>query len=332
MTFKVIQPGLMTTIQDIGRRGHQALGFTTAGVLDYQSAILANQLVGNDSNSALIELTLQGISFEVLENTRMATAGAPMEYSLNGVKLPIGRSVSLKKGDFVAFGITHTGLRTYLAVSGGFFVEKVLGSVSTHVRSKIGPNGGSPIQAGDILFSRESERISYPWVIKEEIEKQTEKIRLIPGPEYQDFTEEAKKTLVRQPYVVQNDSDRMGIRLSGEGLETKTKEHDILSAPTQLGNIQVPKSGQPIILLNDRQTTGGYKRIATVAKVDIPKLVQKRPNETIHFEMIDLESASNLYKQKMEDLLTGKYLELDHEFTYFRRTQAEKINQLLMRE
>jgi len=333
MTFLVKKPGLLSTVQDLGRIGSQSSGFSPAGALDYQSAILANQLVGNDPNTALIDLTLQGISFEVRSDTTIAAAGAPMEIKVNERELAVGRSITLNKGDLVEFGIAKEGLRTYLAVAGGFDVEEVLGSSSTHVRSSIGGYEGRALQAGDVLFANGNEENQFPLAVKEELNLSDEEttLRIVPAPEYDEFTDDSKETLVKESYAIGKDSDRMGIRLDGKTLETTSGAHDILSEPTQLGNVQVPKNGLPIILLNDRQTTGGYKRIATVAKVDIPKVAQLRPGQKINFEMIDLNQATALYKEKMTGLLEKDYLTIDSAHKYYRRTEAERVTQLLMR-
>ncbi len=331
MAFILKDSGLLSTIQDKGRFGYQSLGISPAGALDYKSAILANQLVNNKPEAAVIEMTLTGISFEVTKNTTIAAAGAKMTIQVNDRQYPIGRAISLAKGDQVRFGQATDGLRTYLAVAGGFLLAEVLGSYSTHLRTYMGGYEGRALKVGDILHYNGANNENYFKVAKKQTAVPNLKIRLIPGPNYDDFIQEAKETLVHQPYTITRSNDRMGIRLDGQPLKTKGGVHDILSEPTQLGNIQVPKNGQPIVLLNDRQTTGGYKRIASVAKIDLPKLVQLKPNEQVSFEMIPLEEAQVLYREEMENLLSGNNLTDDKAFNYYRRVEAERIQKLFMR-
>ncbi len=327
--FKVRRPGLLSTIQDLGRTGYQSQGFSPAGAMDFESAILANDLLKNEMNAPVIEMTMQGMSFEVLQNTFIATAGAHMTVDVNGKSFPIGRVIALKQGDFVTFGRVKDGLRTYLAVPGGFKGDEVLGSHSTHVRSGIGGFHGRAIQRGDILNSYKTDRQVFPYVIKKKEPEIIRTIRIIEGPEYDRFSEDAKEKLVTEWYVIDNQSDRMGIRLNGDALNTIDGAHDIISAPTQLGNVQVPKNGQPIILMNDRQSSGGYTRIATVAKIDILKLSQMHPGERFMFKMISIDEALDLYVRKIKDLHDRRSIYADREFQYYRRREAEFVNELL---
>lgn len=331
MAFLIKEPGLLSTIQDSGRFGYQSTGISPAGALDYKSAILANQLVNNDPNDSVIELTLTGLSFEVTKNTTIAATGATMTIQVNGVEYPIGRPIPLTKGDFVEFGRATNGLRTYLAVAGGFLLKEVLGSYSTHIRTHMGGYKGRPLEKGDTLHYNGSNNENYFKVSMETLNQSDPTIRIIPGPNYEDLTDESKKSLVEKPYTITRSNDRMGIRLEGETLETKDGVHDILSEPTQLGNIQIPKNGQPIILLNDRQTSGGYKRMASIAKVDLPKLVQLNPDEKIRFEMISLKEAIQLYRDELNKLMNKEYLVNDTGYAFYRRLEAENVQQLLMR-
>lgn len=331
MTFKVTDAGILTTIQDLGRVGHQSVGISPAGVLDYKSAILANFLLNNDPNAAVLEFNLRGISFVVQKDITIATAGAPMKLTINEEVRSIGRAYSLSKGDFVSFGMTTEGMRTYLAVAGGFKVDDVLGSSSTHIRSNMGGFQGRALEVNDLLSYSGNNEIHFPLVVKEETAEKNNIIRIIEAPNYDSFTEESKMKLVDTQYEIGRSNDRMGIRLDGETLETRDGVHDVLSEPTQLGNIQVPKNGLPIILLSDRQTTGGYKRIASVIKVDLPKLVQLRPGEEIQFELVDLNTATELYKKEMQKILNKEYLNISSEFSDYRRVEADRIMELLMR-
>lgn len=331
MVFVINNPGILTTIQDSGRHGYQSIGISPAGALDYKSAFLANQLVNNEPGTAVLEMTLSGIAFKVTKSTTIATAGALMPIHVNGVEYQIGRAIPLAKGDQVEIGYAKKGLRTYLAVAGGFLMEPVLGSYSTHLRTNMGGYKGRSLRKGDILSYNGVNNENYFRVVKDEVSHLDNVIRLIPGPNYNDLTKRSMDTLFNKFYTITRSNDRMGIRLEGEALTMKDNVHDILSEPTQLGNIQVPKNGMPIILLNDRQTSGGYKRVASVAKIDLPKLVQLNPDEKILFEMITLEEATALYRKEIAEILSGHYLTTDKDFVYYRRVEAERIQKLFMR-
>lgn len=329
MVFVIKNPGVLTTIQDSGRHGYQSIGISPAGALDYKSAFLANQLVNNEPGSAVLEMTLSGIAFIVTKNTTIATAGAFMPIRVNDVEYPVGRAILLAKGDQVEIGYAKKGLRTYLAVAGGFLMEPVLGSYSTHLRTNMGGYKGRALKKGDILSYNGANNENYFRVVKDELSYLDNAIRLVPGPNYADLTKQSSHALLNEFYTITRSNDRMGIRLEGEAMTMKDNVHDILSEPTQLGNIQVPKNGKPIILLNDRQTSGGYKRVASVAKADLPKLVQLQPDEKIRFEMITLEEATALYQKEMAKILSGHYLTTDKDFVYYRRVEAERIQNYL---
>ncbi|GMR70885.1 biotin-dependent carboxyltransferase family protein [Aerococcus viridans] len=330
MAFYIQEAGILSTFQDLGRYGHQSTGISPAGVLDYKSAVLANQLVGNNINEAVIEMNFTGISFDVMKDTVISVVGAEMRIDINGRQYTGGKAIKLAKGDQVKFGKTLNGIRSYLAVAGGFHLKKELGSYSTHLRTAMGGHQGRPLQKGDLIAYNGKSNHTFPYYSNEKV-GDTRTIRIITGPNYDDLTIEAKESLTKTPYKITRSSDRMGIRLEGIALKTTDGVHDILSAPTQLGNIQVPKNGQPIILLNDRQTTGGYKRMATVAKIDLPKLVQIPPEEEIYFELIELDNAVSLYKDEMNKLLNNDYLKIDSEHSDYRRITAEKVKTILMR-
>lgn len=329
MSFKVLKPGVYTTVQDLVRVGHQSSGFSPAGAMDYKSAMIANQLLNNDVNSAVLEFTMQGATLEVLSDTIIAIYGASMDCFINENEIPSGLSYQVYEGDILTFGVVDRGMRTYLAVQGGFDEEIVRGSRSTHPRSGIGGHKGRPLKSGDIIYPIGGELDYYYKQATEQVNYDDNVFHVIPGPQYGLFTEAAKKILLDEKYEISKDSDRMGMRLNGSKLETNDGSHDILSEPTQLGNIQVPKSGLPIILLNDRQTAGGYTRIATVALFDLPKLVQMKPGQTIQFKEISVEEATERYSNLLHQIYSGKFIEDRHDFTHYRRHTAEKISKLL---
>lgn len=326
MTFKVLNPGMFSTIQDAGRFSYQTFGFSPSGVLDYRAHKLANRLLGNEDDAAVLEMTLQGVELLALKDTVISTSGAKAALTIDGSVYDHGTAVKVMKDETLKIGKCENGSRTYLAVSGGFDVPEILGSRSTHTRSGIGGFKGRTLKNGDILkaaggdFSDGLKRI-----------KSFESdniIRIIPGQQYDRFEEGVQKKLFNSEYKITKDSDRMGIRLDGPGLQTDAG-HDVLSEPTQLGSIQVPKNGQPIILLNDRQTAGGYVRIATVALADIPKLVQKSPGEKLTFKAVDVDEAVKLYKEELAKISSGEYFEDISDFTSIRRQASLKISKLM---
>lgn len=326
MTFKVLDPGLFSTIQDAGRFSYQAFGFSPSGVLDYRAHKLANRLLGNEDNAAVLEMTLQGVTLEAGKDTVISTSGAKAAITIGGNTYDHGTAIKVMKGETLKIGKCEDGSRTYLAVSGGFDVPEILGSRSTHTRSGIGGFKGRTLKSGDVLKSAGGDFTNKLKKIKSF--ESDDDIHIIPGQQYDRFEEEVQEKLFNSEYTITKDSDRMGIRLNGAELQTDAG-HDVLSEPTQLGSIQVPKNGQPIILLNDRQTAGGYVRIATVALADIPKLVQKSPGGKLRFKKIGVDKATELYKEELRRIDADEYFEPVTGFTSIRRHTSLKISKLM---
>lgn len=326
MTFKVLNPGLFSTIQDAGRFSYQTFGFSPSGVLDYRAHKLANRLLGNDDDAAVLEMTLQGVVLKIQKDTVISTSGAKAAITIDDQPYDHGTAIKVLKGEILKIGKCEDGSRTYLAVSGGFDVPEILGSRSTHTRSGIGGFKGRTLKKGDILKSAGGEFSDGLKKIKSF--ENDNVIHIIPGQQYDRFGAEAQEKLFNAEYEITKDSDRMGIRLNGPGLHADGG-HDVLSEPTQLGSIQVPKNGQPIILLNDRQTAGGYVRIATVALADIPKVVQKSPGEKLRFKKIDVDKATELYKEELQRIDSDEYFEHVTGFTSIRRQTSLKISKLM---
>ncbi len=326
MTFKVVNPGLFSTVQDAGRFNYQAYGFSPSGAMDYRAHRLVNKMLGNDADAAVLEMTLQGMTLEVLKEAVVATAGAEAEITVDDTPYGSGVPIRVMKGETLKIGKCLSGSRIYLGVSGGFDVPEVLGSRSTHTRSGIGGFKGRTLKPGDTLRTFSGNFRNHMQKVKAFEEDNI--IRIIPGQQYERFDQEAREKLFDAEYEITKDSDRMGFRLCGPELNAESG-HDVLSEPAQLGSIQVPKNGQPIILLNDRQTAGGYARIATVALADIPKLVQKSPGEPLTFEEIDVDTATELYKEELERIDSDEYFEPLTDFTSVRRRSALKITKLM---
>jgi antagonist of KipI len=288
---RVRTPGLLTTVQDLGRWRYQAMGVPVAGPMDSYSHRLANALVGNDEDAATLEVTLTGPELEFVDDRDVAVAGAEFDKTPGGVR-------HCKAGDRLTFGRRIRGARAYVAISGGIDTPKVLGSRATHVPSAMGGLNGRALKAGDELplgvaksppnrlrqgyGGREGGHyIQSACGVRLQADQPTI-LRVLPGPQLDRFASGALAALQSAPYRIGTDSSRMGYRLAGPRLE-HTRGADIISDATPLGVLQVPASGQPILLMADRQTTGGYAKIATVISADIGAAGQLAPGDEIRF-------------------------------------------------
>lgn len=297
--FRVHNPGMMTTVQDIGRFGFLDSGVPPSGALDSFSCRVANLLVGSPENLAVLEMTVTGPVLEAMTDAEIAITGAEMGATLNGVPFMSWQTIGIKKGDIIRTARTHQGCRAYLAVDGGFDVPLLMGSRSTFVRAKFGGFEGRMLRKGDVLKKggrtlnarlRSLPREFIPAYPKEAI------LNAIPGPQ-EDFFHTAIDLFFSAPYMVRAQSDRMGCRLHGPSIEhDKDAPASIVTEPTIPGNVQIPADGQPIILLVE-QTTGGYSKIATVISTDIPKVAQLMPGNTVRFQRTTIAKAHILYRQ-----------------------------------
>lgn len=293
--FKVIKPGLMTSFQDKGRQGYQQFGVVVSGAMDHYSAQLANLLVGNDRQQTCLEITLMGPEFVVLSPCVIALTGANLTPKVNGQPISIWQSISLQTGDVLSFGKPKKGLRTYLAIAGKFEIPTIMGSQSVYEKGGI----GAPLSRGDIIYGFTKSRArniglrtSYrPLYANHEL------IRVVPGPHEDSFSRVSNDLFYKQPYKVVR-GDRMGIQLEGKDKLTHLNGADIYSEAIPLGGIQIPENGQPIILMADRQTTGGYTRIGTVITADLPKLAQAQPGGLISFKATTVQEAQTLYRKE----------------------------------
>lgn len=326
---RVIKPGLLTTIQDLGRYQYQQYGVVVGGAMDSLSLQVSNLLVGNYKNAAALEVTLIGPVLQFSSDTWIAVCGADfngyMELS-NQEKVPLAlwRPVLVPKGAQVHLGASQRGARSYMAVEGGICVEPVLGSKSTYLRAGIGGWQGRALQSGDALpIGPQTSALSLwqghvSWSASHSIRPhltQEVVVRVVPGPEYDRFTEESQRRFFSKEFLVTPQSDRMGYRLQGPSIQLEG-QYDMLSDAIVLGAIQVPPDGQPIVLMADRQTTGGYPRIGVVATIDIPLIAQLRPGQRVRFIPISIEQA-----QKQLSRLTRHLQELEMGITLMRRTQ-----------
>jgi biotin-dependent carboxylase-like uncharacterized protein len=282
----VIKPGMLTTIQDVGRWGFQARGVPVAGPMDPVSHRLANALVGNGRDAALLEVTLVGPELVFDDERLVAVAGAEFDLSLDGRPVPSRAPFTVAAGSHLRFGARRLGARAYLAVSGGITVAPTLGSRSTHLVSAMGGVAGRALMAGDRLPLGDPARPQglalAPQAAVVALPGHRATVRVLPGPQVDYFSPDALDVLQSAPYLVGHHSDRMGFRLDGPRL-THARGADIISDATPLGALQVPASGQPILLMADRQTTGGYPKIATVIAADMTIAGQLAPADTISF-------------------------------------------------
>lgn len=317
MSLTVLKGGLMTTIQDLGRPGFQRQGVVVGGAVDALSARLANVLVGNPENTALLEMALIGPNLCFGSETLIAWCGAGFEPHRAGTSLPANRPVLVREGEAISFGAARSGTRAWLAVAGGIEVPVVLGSRSTCVRSGMGGLQGRPLTAGDRLEwgspspwatqMTKALRLNRPrscaWSVRPETFGQAAKngqIRVLRGPEWDWFSAEAQHRFFAETYTVTKEADRMGVRLSGPALELEVPR-EMISSGVGRGVVQVPPNARPIVLLCDCQTVGGYPRLAVVSAADEGRLAQLRQGDRVRFEEISLRQAHELLLAREQD-------------------------------
>lgn len=299
--LRVLAPGLMTTLQDLGRPGYQHLGVPVSGALDHVSLRAANMLVGNTAGVGALEIAYQGPTLQVeADSVRVAFAGGRARIDIvpadseggDGRRLAPYESARLVRGEVLRIGALTGSAVAYLAVEGGFDAAPVLGSRSTLIRASIGGFEGRALRTGDRLPLKRSAAVArYEVMLPAPDMAPRGRVRIVLGPQEDYFTEAALRTLLESTYTVSQASDRMGMRLEGPRLEHSSKGYNIVSDGTALGAIQVPGNGLPIILLADRQTTGGYPKVATVISADISALGRLTPGARIGFTVVDIEAA-----------------------------------------
>ncbi len=295
VSVTIVRAGMLTTVQDLGRWGRQASGVPVAGPMDEYSHRLANRLVGNDASAAALEITLIGPDIQSDVDLTCAVAGATFRLTAGGEPVPMHASFTLHRGSRLRFGERLAGSRATLALRGGIDVEPLFGSRATSLISRMGPFGGRALVAGDVLRigdqvapERPHPHIAEPWPASSLIGGA--RLRVIRGPHESMFTPSAYDALFGSRFLVTPNSNRMGYRLDGPALSHEGQA-DILSDATPLGSIQVPASGQPILLMADRQTTGGYPKIATVITADAALAGQLAPGDWIEFKPCTREAA-----------------------------------------
>ncbi len=317
-TIRVVAPGPLSLVQDGGRAGFQNLGVSVSGAADINALNTGNRLVGNDPDAAALEILLGGAEFVFEHTVIFALTGAETGATLDGVPLALNVSYAAHAGAQLVFGMATRGLRAYLAVAGGIDTPPVLGSRSTHVASEIGGIEGRALVAGDALHIGEPPEAAISGNVfpgpgsgdpgtdsasQDSPGPPTVNVRVVLGPQDDEFSPEGIEVFLNSMYVVTDQSNRQGLRLDGPEIESSTGRYDIVSDAVVSGSVQVPGDGKPIILLADRQTTGGYAKVATVASVDLPKLGQAAPGTSITFAAISVEEAQELLVARSKRVL-----------------------------
>jgi len=313
-TITVERAGPLTTVQDLGRPGHQHEGVPVGGAMDDVALRLANLLAGNAPGAAALEATLAAPALRFARATRVAVAGADMEWTVDGRAVGNWRSAVVPAGGVLAGTLSRTGCRAYVAVAGGIDVAPVLGSRATLVAAGLGGVSGRALRAGDVLAIGDaadgavarppgahargartiapSARPAYGSVV-----------RLVAGPRLDALTPDARARLLGEPLRVSAQSDRMGVRLEVEGEPLAIRvQAELFTAGVTMGTVQLPPGGAPIILMADRQTTGGYPRLGEVATVDLPLVAQLRPGDRVRFAVLPLAEAQRLYLAREREL------------------------------
>ncbi|HEX6309387.1 MAG TPA: biotin-dependent carboxyltransferase family protein [Longimicrobiales bacterium] len=314
--IRVARAGLLTTVQDTGRTGVQRHGLIGAGPMDAAAHRIANLLVGNDAGAAALEATMIGPALELAADVLLAIAGADLGASLDDRTLPTWAPVLARRGSVLAFGSARAGCRAYVAIAGGIDVPAVLGSRSTDLMAHIGGLEGRALRAGDALplgtpgaaaarirarlevsprGARAAGRSLLPPYAREPV------VRILRGPEHGRFTTDSQRLLTDAVFEVSAQSNRMGIRLTGPELRLEGS-YDLVSSPVGTGTIQVPPSGEPIVLMADHQTVGGYPRIGSVITVDVPLLAQAAPGTRLRFRDVGMAEAQSLYLERERNL------------------------------
>ncbi|MBG0770170.1 MAG: biotin-dependent carboxyltransferase [Anaerolineaceae bacterium] len=308
MTLLIEQAALMMTVQDLGRFQYQRFGLPESGPMDNWAHRAANRLAGNSPEAACLEIGFSSAFFQAEANTLLAVTGAGFRLTLNNRPLPLWMSFQVKMGDRIALEKMAGGDWAYLAVAGGLQTPSWLGSRSTYARGGL----GAPLMAGErvmVGFPESKDDAlavrSLPANCRPRYQEDAIMLRVVPGPHQHRFTEEALTTFTGNPYFLSTRSDRMGYRLNGPALAHR-KGADLVSQGMTLGEIQVPGDGQPIVMMPDHPTTGGYTCIGTVIRADLPLLAQAQPERTeIRFEWTDVETAQILYRRMINNIDGG---------------------------
>jgi antagonist of KipI len=320
MTIKVITGGMQTTVQDLGRIGHQAQGVPVGGAMDRVALRIANLLVGNTEDCGALETTIMGPALRFDTDTLIALTGVNLDAAIEGVSVPLWHPVWAERGTTLRFGHAVEGCRTYIAVGGGIDVPLAFGSRSTYLRAKFGGHEGRALKSGDVLHAGIPSTLSAKiasslagggrrfvvgrWSASPSLRPPYGRdvvVRVTAGAHYDSLSDAGHETLTTATFRVSSSSDRMGYRL--EGAEVALHEPmELLSEGTTFGTVQLPPGGAPIVLMADAQTTGGYPRIAEVVTVDLPIVAQLKPGDRLRFRIVSIDEAQAGYLDRERDI------------------------------
>jgi len=297
MSLEVINKPIFTTIQDMGRFSYAHIGVSASGVMDEYAYLYVNKILSNKFDINALEISFSNIIFKVHNSTQIAITGAKCEFYINDMLYDTWQSYNIKNGDIIKVGKILEGSKVYLAVTNGFDIKKEFGSNSTTIKEKIGGINGDKLQKGDFLpfipsTSLHKQRLQQKYIPEY---SNTLTLRVILCSQEDTFSKKEKEKFFSTSYTITNEFNRMGCKLNGEKITSTV--NGIISEGISFGAIQIPSDGQPIILIKERQTIGGYPKIGTVLSIDCFKLAQMRPKSIINFEEIDIKSAQQVSKK-----------------------------------
>ena len=296
MSITVLNPGLLTTVQDLGRVGYQQFGVSVSGVMDPRATIIANILVDNPDGEAVLECTMMGPHLQFNKANVIAITGGDLGATLDGQPVQTYRAIKVEAGQVLRFTAPKKGCRAFIAFAGGLDIPEVMGSRSTYMKAKIGGVQGRKLEKGDEIGFRapnpDLRNLNLRNMASEFVPRAEYTVRVVLGPQDDYFTDAGIQTFLSEVYTVTPEFDRMGCRLEGEVIQHKDGG-DIISDGIAFGAIQVPSAGKPIIMLGDRQTTGGYTKIANVITADFRILAQLKTGDKVRFEKVSVKAAQD---------------------------------------
>lgn len=297
MSITILNPGLLTTVQDFGRIGYQQFGVPVSGVVDPRAMSIANILVDNPEDEAVLECTMLGPQIRFNAPNAIAITGGDLGLTIDNQPIPNYAAIRVEAGQVLRFAGLRSGCRAYIAFAGGLDIAPVMGSRSTYMKAKIGGVEGRKLQKDDVIKFRKPNPdlrgLNIRHISPEFVPRLEYKLRVVLGPQDDMFTEHGIETFLSESYVVTPEFDRMGCRLDGEIIEHKGESGDIISDGIAFGAIQVPTAGKPIIMLSDRQTTGGYTKIANVISADFRILAQLKAGDRVRFAQVSVAAAQD---------------------------------------
>ncbi len=296
MSITILNPGVLTTVQDLGRFGYQQFGVSASGVMDPRSASIANILAGNDEGEAVLECTMMGPHIRFDRANCIAITGGDLGPTLDGQPIANYAAVHVRAGQVLRFTMLRAGCRAYVAFAGGLDIPEVMGSRSTNMKARIGGFQGRKLQKDDTIAFRapkdELRNMGVRHISPEFIPRTEYTLRVVLGPQDDAFTELGIRTFLSSVYTLTPEFDRMGCRFDGEPIE-HVKDGNIISDGIAFGAVQVPSAGKPIIMVADRQTTGGYTKIANVISADFRILAQLKAGDRVRFEKVSVTAAQD---------------------------------------